>query len=234
MNPCVLIVNYAFQLVQYSLFQLFQVVFDIRIGIIGGDLLGLVLTSKLLDLNLEYDITIFEERAEIGFPCLGSGLLINSNSYFEMLLKWIPEPTNSLYQIVNDNYVFRRDWLEKDLAISLAKKNIDIHVRSPVKEFSSSSISYVESGVSQCWNGDLVIDCRNSHNSSNYFGLITSFEIIDSISRPDGTWESWHNELPTDVSFLQILEPYSNEKKKNSIDYVFISSSNILAELDLS
>ena len=49
-----------------------------KIAIIGANIFGLGLAHFLHE-KYQDDLSIYivEERAEIGFPCLGSGLLVN-------------------------------------------------------------------------------------------------------------------------------------------------------------
>ncbi len=63
-----------------------------RIAIIGGNLQGLFLSHMLLDLN-DVEIHLFEEKAEVGFPIVGSGLLINHSNLFNKINNWISNMT---------------------------------------------------------------------------------------------------------------------------------------------
>ena len=61
-----------------------------NIAITNGSLSSLILSHMILDSNLSksINITIFDEKAEIGFPNSGSGLLINKNKIFNLLETW--------------------------------------------------------------------------------------------------------------------------------------------------
>lgn len=191
-----------------------------EIAIIGGNISGLAL-AHLLDEEYpnKFSINIIEERAEIGFPSYGAGLLENHEKWFEILDTWLVSPTYK--PKLNQEYglAFRRDWLEKDLALSLVNKDIKINVRTTVISQSETSLTLMGvGGVSSIWNGDIIIDCRKESNP-HIIGVITNFPQEKGWQRNDGTWEGWYEKFPTDFNALQILDSYSSVIEENNLDF---------------
>ena len=191
-----------------------------KIAIIGANISGLALAHILYEeYNNNFSINIIEERAEIGFPSSGSGLLVNYEKWFEILGTWLVSPTYK--PKLNQKYglAFRRDWLEKDLALSLVNKDIKINVRTTVISQSKTSLTLMGvGGISSIWNGDIIIDCRKESNPS-FIGVITNSPQEKGWQRNDGTWEGWYEKLPTDFNALQILNSYSLFIDENNLDF---------------
>jgi hypothetical protein len=114
---------------------------------------------------------------------------------------------------------FRRDWFEKDLALSLVSKDIKIDVRTTVVSQTETSLTLVGvGGRSSTWEGDIVIDCR-IESKSLLFGVISSSPQKIGWQRNDGTWEGWYENLPTEFNILQILDSASAIDSENGIDF---------------
>ena len=191
-----------------------------RVAIIGSNLTGLALAHLLHKENYDgFSIYILDERAEIGFPCLGSGLLVNSNKWLEILNTWLISPTYTSKFNQSIGLSFRRDWLEKDLALSLVSKGIKIDVRTTVVNKSETTLSLVGvGGKSTTWEGDLVIDCTRE-STSIPIGAISQSPQSKGWQRSDGTWEGWYAQLPTEFTILQILNANSSSTEENTIDF---------------
>lgn len=191
-----------------------------KIAIIGANISGLALAHFLHEkYQDEFFIQIIEERAEIGFPYSGSGLLVNHEKWLTILNTWLDSPTFSPKMNKKIGLAFRRDWLEKDLALSLISKNIKINVRTTVVSQTKTSLSLKGvGGVSSIWNGDIIIDCRTKSNIS-LIGAISNFPQDGGWQRNDGTWEGWYEELPTNFNILQILNPSSSILEENQLDF---------------
>ena len=201
-----------------------------RIAIIGANISGLALAHILHEKYLDnISIYIVEERAEIGFPCLGSGLLVNHEKWFEILNTWLGSSTYIPKLNQQFGLAFRRDWLEKDLALSLVGKGITIDVRTTVLSQNKNSLSLVGvGGISSIWKGDIVIDCRKE-SKSNLIGIISQNSQKKGWQRNDGTWEGWYEKLPAEYNILQILNPQSSSFDENNIDFSLESAkSNFL------
>ncbi len=189
-----------------------------KIAIIGANIFGLGLAHFLHE---KYNLSIYivEERAEVGFPCLGSGLLINHEKWIGILDTWLTSPTFSSKLNQNFGIAFRRDWLEKDLALSLLRKDTKIDVRTTVISQTGKTLNLLGvGGRSSIWEGDIVIDCRIESEPS-LVGIISNTPQERGWQRNDNTWEGWYEKLPTEYNILQILDSCSSVIEENGIDF---------------
>ena len=203
-----------------------------KIAIIGANIFGLGLAHFLHE---EYQnnlsIDIIEERAEIGFPCLGSGLLVNHEKWVGTVDTWLSSFTFLPKLNQGIGLAFRRDWLEKDLALSLVNNGITIDVRTTVVSQTKTSLSLIGvGGHSSIWEGDIVIDCRIESKSS-LIGVISNSLQERGWQRNDGTWEGWYENLPTAFNILQILDSSSSIIEENRIDYSLESAKKNFEEI---
>lgn len=198
-----------------------------RVAIIGANITGLALAHILHEKYVDdFSIYIVEERAEVGFPCLGSGLLVNHEKWFEILNTWLGSSTYIPKLNQKFGLAFRRDWLEKDLALSLVSKGITIDVRTTVVSQNKTSLSLMGvGGISSVWEGDIVIDCRNE-SKSNLIGIISQNSQKKGWQRNDDTWEGWYEKLPTEYNILQILNSQSSSFDENNIDFSLESAKS--------
>lgn len=192
-----------------------------KIAIIGGNLESLILSHFLLDYD-DFEINIFEERAEIGFPVIGSGLLIDDSLNFKLLNSWISNMTIS--PNLNDDFgiIFHRGWLEKDLALSLLSRGGNISVRTFTNIESQNTISLKGAGgTEKIWNGDLIIDCSLIINHS-LIGVFSNYEVKNGWKRSDDIWESWHSsssDIPDNS--IEIISTNAESFDTNTIDHSF-------------
>ena len=203
-----------------------------KIAIIGANIFGLGLAHFLHE-EYQDDLSIYivEERAEIGFPCLGSGLLVNHEKWVGIVDTWLTSSTFLPKLNQGIGLAFRRDWLEKDLALSLVSKDITIDVRTTVVSQTKTSLSLMGvGGRSSIWEGDIVIDCRIESKSS-LIGVISNSLQERGWQRNDGTWEGWYENLPTEFNILQILDSSSSIIEENGIDYSLESAKNNFEEI---
>ena len=202
-----------------------------RIAVIGGNLSGLFLSHMLLDNDSNLEICIFEERAEIGFPIIGSGLLINHLQWFKLISSWILNMTIKS-NIFNDvGMVFHRGWLEKDLSLSFISRGGEIRVRTITDIISPTSLLLDGAGGRDTsWKGDMVIDCSSSTESS-LIGILSLTQTSSSWKRSDNLWESWHSSdskfIPEDV--IEIISSSSSNFEFNTIDYALEQSEKLFA-----
>ena len=203
-----------------------------KIAIIGANIYGLGLAHFLHE-EYQDDLSIYivEERAEIGFPCLGSGLLVNHEKWVGIVDTWLTSSTFLPKLNQGIGLAFRRDWLEKDLALSLVSKDITIDVRTTVVSQTKTSLSLMGvGGRSSIWEGDIVIDCRIESKSS-LIGVISNSLQERGWQRNDGTWEGWYENLPTEFNILQILDSSSSIIEENGIDYSLESAKKNFEEI---
>jgi hypothetical protein len=199
-----------------------------QIAIIGGNLNALLLSHMLLD-NDDFEICIFEERAEIGFPIIGSGLLINHDQWFKLINSWIPNMTIKSNIFNDTGMVFHRGWLEKDLSHSFISRGGKIKVRTIVDIISPTSLSLQGAGGREIsWNGDVVIDCSIPIISS-LIGTLSVTKPSSGWQRSDNLWESWHSSdssnIPEDI--VEIISSASDNFEYNTIDYAFEQSNEL-------
>lgn len=199
-----------------------------RIAIIGGNLSGLFLSHLLLDHHDDFDIYIFEERAEIGFPVIGSGLLMNYSEYFNLIDSWISNMTFPSKIFNEKGMVFHRGWLEKDLSLSFVSRGGKVSVRTIANIDSKNTLSLIGAGGKETtWEGDMIIDLSLDIDPS----LIGVFSLSSQSSgwkRSDGVWESWHpfnSGIPDDV--IEIISSTSKDFNSNTIDYSFNESQKV-------
>lgn len=203
-----------------------------KIAIIGANIFGLGLAHFLHE-EYQDDLSIYiiEERAEIGFPCLGSGLLVNHEKWVGILDTWLTLSTFSPKLNQGIGLAFRRDWLEKDLALSLVTKDITIDVRTTVVSQTKTSLSLMGvGGHSSTWEGDIVVDCRIKSKSS-LIGVVSNSPQERGWQRNDSTWEGWYENLPTEFNILQILDSSSSIIEENGIDFSLESAKNNFEEI---
>tara|TARA_Y100001960_G_C14681627_1_gene831485 strand:- start:490 stop:1086 length:597 start_codon:yes stop_codon:yes gene_type:complete len=152
-----------------------------NIAITNGSLSSLILSHMILDSNLSksINITIFDEKAEIGFPNSGSGLLINKNKIFNLLETWCENFTFLPSINEDNNMIFNRSWLEKDLVYSLVKKGVDVKVKTSTEIVSSTELLLSGANdIESNWIGDLIINCNKDVNNNNYSIKAGSLELL--------------------------------------------------------
>ena len=194
-----------------------------RIAIIGGNLTGLALAHMFLDSDHSVEVTVIEERAEIGFPCKSPGILYNSDLWKSYFQDWGISINEVGHSLDDGSVSFRRAWLEKDLSLSLVEKGAFILLRTRVEENGEVSLKLQGAGGSTRWDGDFVINIPE-HEPGDYSwtGMVTSQEVIGGWPRDDGTWETWiktpsQKTLDTDI-FLEVMETNFISFESTTID----------------
>jgi hypothetical protein len=199
----------------------------LKIAIISGNLESLFLSHLLLD-NSNYNITIFEPKAEIGFPTSGSGILKKGEIINSKITSWIPTLTIQPNIIKEKGYSYRRDWLEKDLSLSLLSKEVRILVKTTIISQTKNNLEYISSkGKKEHWQGDIIIDLSSNEKSDELFGVISEKEQPDGWQRTDGTWEGWYQIIPDEIIPIQLIQARSNIFFENTIDSAFEIAQNI-------
>ncbi len=125
----------------------------LRILIIGGGISGLN-CARHLSTHSDYQITIFEEKAEIGYPQT--------------------RPSTIIDQTLIDNFTTpiqlgstgcRRPWVAKTLAQQLTSKNVTINVRTRV--ISTNPIQISGAGPKTHTLFDIIVNTTKQNFSSN-------------------------------------------------------------------
>lgn len=179
-----------------------------RIAILGGNITGLALAHLLIDSKNSVEITVIEERAEIGFPCKSPGIMNNSEKWLPKLENWGISPHSSGRPIENGSQSFRRAWLEKDLSLSLVEKGVSILLKTRVVNENGKNLDLRGAGASSTWQGDLVVRVpEHDGGGSSWIGVVSSQETADGWLRDDGTWESWTEITPTPPKLNEASTP---------------------------
>lgn len=200
-----------------------------RIAIIGGNLTGLALAHMFLDSDNSINITVIEERAEIGFPCKSPGILFDSNRWLSHLQGWGVSIQEAGHSLDDGSVSFRRAWLEKDLSLSLVKKGASILLRTRVEERGKVSLGLQGAGGSTHWEGDFIINIpEHEPGNHSWIGMVTSQEVPGGWPRDDGTWETWvknSSEIATESqkitdtdTFLEVMESNFFSFESTTID----------------
>nr|AIE99659.1 hypothetical protein [uncultured marine group II/III euryarchaeote KM3_115_D04] len=165
----------------------------------------------LIDSDNSVEITVIEERAEIGFPCNSPGILENSDKWLSKLENWGISDQIIGQTLENGSQSFKRAWLEKDLSLSLVEKGVSILLRTRVVKENGTNLDLRGAGASPTWQGDLVVRVtEHVSGDQRWLGVVSSEETANGWLRDDGTWESWTEISKTtqksDKSKIQILE----------------------------
>jgi len=150
--------------------------------IAGGGLSGLSCAYELL--NRGEEVTIIEARAEIGIPTRSPGYSTKKHDLIE----------SRLDEICGMNwergFSFRREWLEKHLAINLTEMGCSIHTRTRIVSGDENGVVF--QGAGPIGNGKLegkVIDMLGSKTqTAGWFG---DCEALN----PKTKQEIWHGGL---------------------------------------
>lgn len=176
-----------------------------KVIIAGGGLTGL---SAALDLK-EHDVIIIDMKQELGTPSNSPGWIEN--------LSLIPSKLN--YK----NNSFRRNWLEKNMAILATQQGVDIKLKTRIIGFEDGLIT--SSGKVS---GDIYIDALGEKATSNL--VLTNIEMLRPPSRKliqwyggisigsqgwtreDGTGEVWWTENEPKENWLELMQGKHPEK----------------------
>ena len=173
-----------------------------KIAIIGSGIEVFSCGHRLLDLNSELEIHIFDEKAESGMygeePGIFSEWPLTPLSWYGNLFAQEPnEKSNAV----------RYSWFVKSLSISLAQRGVNIHLKTVVKNIETGKIEFYGAGYKGSGNivFDHVIDFREKNQENLWYGGVTLFETSSEITgmRPDRTMEVWSMEGEIEGNVLQ-------------------------------
>tara|TARA_B110000467_G_C18333336_1_gene495266 strand:- start:3555 stop:4013 length:459 start_codon:yes stop_codon:yes gene_type:complete len=119
----------------------------------------------------------------------------------------------------------RRSWFEKAIAISLAKKNTQFHLRTRITNFEDNKVEFSGAGSfgSGILNFDKVFQTSIESNSTFWYGGVTTTEMAPNSNliigkRSDSTIEVWaERKLPQDINWIQKMS-WIGKTPKNSIE----------------
>lgn len=187
-----------------------------------SDLISLI-CARMIQIKTSDSILLLHEDAEIGMPTQSCGLFSNPNIIDKLSLEEIP---NSLSISTTPPFALRSEWLEKHLAIVLAKNGTSIATRAILEIISPSS--GIISGSSSI-NGE--IHFNQLHNitiptnfSKKWYGFIhtkpTNPPNNNTGIRMDQSYETWSNLLIEIPTTIEIREGFGSEKSPNTLDII--------------
>lgn len=173
-----------------------------KIAIIGSGIEVFSCGHRLLDLNSELEIHIFDEKAESGMygeePGIFSEWPLTPLSWYGNLFGQEPNEKST---------AVRYSWFVKSLSISLAQRGVNIHLKTVVKNIETGKIEFYGAGYKGSGNiiFDHVIDFREKNQENFWYGGVTLFETSSEITgmRPDRTMEVWSMEGEIEGNILQ-------------------------------
>jgi len=173
-----------------------------KIAIIGSGIEVFSCGHRLLDLNSELEIHIFDEKAESGMygeePGIFSEWPLTPLSWYGNLFAQEPNEKST---------AVRYSWFVKSLSISLAQRGVNIHLKTVVKNIEAGKIEFYGAGYKGSGNivFDHVIDFRQKNQEKFWYGGVTLFETSSEIIgiRPDRTTEVWSMEGEIEGNILQ-------------------------------
>ena len=190
-----------------------------KIAIIGSGIEVFTCGHRLLDKNPNFEIHIFDEKAE-------SGMYGEEPGIFD---EWPLTPINwvgSLFsqQPQKNSTAIRYSWFVKALSISLAERGANLHLKSIVKSIEKGTIDC--SGAGYLGSGQIkfddVIDFRENNSTKVWYGGVTisnpTVEIFG--IRPDQTIEVWSQEEKIESNYIQKMQWRGNNPRYALIDRV--------------
>ena len=137
-----------------------------KIAIIGSGIEVFSCGHRLLDLNSELEIHIFDEQAESGMygeePGIFSEWPLTPLSWYGNLFAQEPNEKST---------AVRYSWFVKSLSISLAQRGVNIHLKTVVKNIETGKIEFYGAGYKGSGNivFDHVIDFREKKKQTKQF-----------------------------------------------------------------
>jgi hypothetical protein len=182
------------------------------VAIIGSGVEVFCCAHRLLDINPNLDVHIFDEKAE-------SGMYGEEPGIFE---KWPLTPSLWFGEMfsqtpTSESSAVRYSWFVKSLSIALAKRGTTLHLKSRVKKIENNNIHFSGAGISGSgeMQVDRVIDFRGTQSKIRWWGAITNSKISGHICgvRSDQTVEVWCKERKVEGNFLQRMDWYGSDPK---------------------
>ncbi len=189
----------------------------VDVFIANANLESLIL-ARMIQLNSEHELFITTEKAEFGFPNESCGLLHSPTILKELQIHPLPSSISLSDKIP---FALRSEWLEKHLAIILAKNGAKLQTRSRLEIDSENKGILRGATIHQgpiTWNK--IINITYHSNFIQWFGNISASDELGTNHkgiRADGTIESW-SKAPTTSPF--ILEQRTSFGSENSPFYI--------------
>tara|TARA_B110000003_G_scaffold238595_1_gene244262 strand:+ start:3028 stop:3639 length:612 start_codon:yes stop_codon:yes gene_type:complete len=184
-----------------------------RIGIIGSGIEVYCCAHRLLDLDQDLDIQIFDEKAESGMYGEEPGIFekwpLTPGPWFGEMFSQTPTPESS---------AVRYSWFVKALSIMLGKRGATIHLKSRVKKIENKNIYFSGAGISGTGQIEVetIIDFRKEKLGKKWYGVISNERVGKGFSgtRSDKTIENWSSKKELGENFIQRMQWYGENPVK--------------------
>ena len=189
----------------------------VDVFIANANLESLIL-ARIIQLNSERELFITTEKAEFGFPNESCGLLHTPNTLKELQISPLP-PSISLSK--ETPFSLRSEWLEKHLAIILAKNGATLQTRSRLEIDSKNKGMLRGATIHQgqiTWNKIFNIDYSDF---IQWHGTISASDELDADHkgiRADGTIEAWRKKPIQSTTILERRTSFGLENNPFYID----------------
>tara|TARA_B110000008_G_C16901998_1_gene537175 strand:+ start:483 stop:1097 length:615 start_codon:yes stop_codon:yes gene_type:complete len=190
-----------------------------KIAIVGSGIEVFTCGHRLLDKNPNFEIHIFDEKAE-------SGMYGEEPGIFD---EWPLTPLNWVGNLFSqhpqkNSTAIRYSWFVKALSISLAERGVNFHLKSIVKNIEKGIIDF--SGAGYLGTGQMkfndIIDFRENNSDKVWYGgvIISNPSVKIFGIRPDQTIEVWSQEERIEGNYIQKMEWRGNNPQHALIDRV--------------
>ena len=175
--------------------------------------------ARMIQLKFDNELFITTEKAEFGFPNESCGL-VNSPQVLEKL-EINPIPA-SISLSLEEPFALRSEWLEKHLAIILAKNGAKLQTRCRFEINSQNSGFLRGATIHQgpiTWKK--IVSIVDNSTYVEWFGTISTSNELDAKHRgvrADGTVESWREKLIPSTSILERRISFGSENGPFYID----------------
>ncbi len=182
-----------------------------------------LIIARMIQLKSNNELFITTEKAEFGFPNEACGLIHSPTVLNELKIEPLP---SSISLSLEKPFALRSEWLEKHLAIVLAKNGAKLQTRSRI-EIESKTQGYLRGATIYqgpiTWNKIVNIDYDT--NLIQWYGTISASDELSAEHkgvRNDGTIESWKKEQIESPSILERRISFGSETSPFYIDDIVL------------
>ena len=192
-----------------------------KIAIIGSGIEVFSCAHTLLDIDSNFDLHIFDEKAESGMYGEEPGL------FSEWPIVPISWNSNLFEQKPNDkSSAIRYSWFVKSLSIAIAQRGVNLHLKTIVKNIEGNKIEFYGAGYLGMgqMSFEKIIDFRKETVGKLWYGGVTISDTKIEIFgvRPDQTMEIWSQEENIGENLIQKMEWYGTDPRTALSDRVKI------------
>jgi len=188
----------------------------------NADLESLII-ARMIQLRSDNELFITTEKAEFGFPNEACGLVRSPEVLSELEIYPLP-PSVSLS--LEKPFALRSEWLEKHLAIILAKNGAKLQTRSRIEIESKTQGILRGATIYQgpiTWNR--IVNFDNETNSIQWHGTISASDELNAEHkgiRNDGTIEAWRKTPIESPTILERRISFGSETSPFYIDDIIL------------